>query len=62
MTRKDYILIAKAIDEATDRDNAWRMKGKKALLSAFSDMLQADNPLFDRGRFETACCAKHSQN
>ena len=46
MTRKDYILIAKAIQESTD---------KTEIAYAIATVLAADNPRFDRARFLAAC-------
>jgi hypothetical protein len=46
MTRKDYVLIAKAIQESAD---------KVEIAHALAAILGADNPRFDRARFLAAC-------
>jgi hypothetical protein len=51
MTRKDYVMIADTI--AT----SWHASAdsKADLAYKFADVLEADNPRFDRARFLTAC-------
>ena len=51
MTRKDYVMIADTI--AT----AWHASAdsKADLAYKFADVLEEDNPRFDRARFLTAC-------
>ena len=60
MTRKDYILIATAIDTAvrgtsdrtTEANHAFEM-----VVAALSSALEWDNPHFDTKRFKAAACA-----
>ena len=54
MTRKDYVLIADTI--AT----AWHASAdsKADLAYKFADVLEEDNPRFDRARFLVACGVK----
>lgn len=47
MTKKDYIILAKAISEATTTGNN--------IVRALADALGRDNPKFDRHRFIVAC-------
>jgi len=51
MTRKDYIKIAKIISEAWVYSQHFRA----SIANDFADMLEADNPNFDREKFLTAC-------
>jgi hypothetical protein len=70
MSRKDYIALARALalakpDHRTRPDTTrlltnaeyelvsyyWRMS-----VAALGNVLAADNPRFDRARFERACC------
>lgn len=64
MTRKDYVAIAKAVSaslwntqlpdlhqEACDSHNA----GVIVTARNIADVMQADNPRFDRSRFLKAC-------
>jgi hypothetical protein len=51
MTRKDYILIAKTINDAYYLDQ----NKKLTIARDFADELSFDNPRFDRARFLTAC-------
>lgn len=61
MTRKDYRLIASAIDEA--RDTILRVEprpfelldGVVYVLNYLETYLEHDNPRFDRNRFREAC-------
>jgi hypothetical protein len=63
MTRKDYILIAKAVKEMNDR--AWNMHTAqdrvvaRTVVSGLAHELVAElgntNPRFDRNKFLTAC-------
>ncbi len=61
MTRKDYRAIAKVFqafreDRATNHPNGGRSQFADNILQrAMADMLAADNPRFDRERFDTAC-------
>ena len=56
MTRKDYKLIAGylavAYSKTVFRNNAY--EGFELVMDALLDALQADNPRFDRDKFETA--------
>lgn len=67
MTRKDYILLAKAISDTQDRirnnvggDGDYtkcgdQLRGVRRVAAHLADALAADNPRFDAGRFLTAC-------
>ncbi len=52
MTRKDYELIAKAINE-TDKNGTVYLLGH--LVEVLCVALAEDNPRFDAGRFREAC-------
>lgn len=57
MTRKDYVLIAKAIN-GIYLDATWNEHSiLVALVEDMADALQHDNPAFDRDRFKKACLA-----
>ena len=53
MTRKDYVLIAQVIKDQhkphNDTDTLWRV------VDALADVLEEDNPNFDKSRFILAC-------
>lgn len=53
MTRKDYVALAAAfatVETHSDvQDDTWN-----ALRDAVSEVLEVDNPRFDRGRFNAA--------
>jgi len=51
MTRKDYKLIAKVIQEAVPLE---KMRIRNKICRHFCQALQAENPLFDREKFEAA--------
>jgi len=56
MTRKDYVRIAAALNYSKPPSNeavlvAWWVRSVHAL----ADVLQADNPRFNRHRFLVAC-------
>lgn len=63
MTRKDYILIAKAIADTQERirpignpdmrDN--QLRGVRRTAAHLADALAQDNPRFDPATFLTAC-------
>ena len=60
MTRKDYVRIAEAIFEvrfaiAQHGGNMDAVSGVRATAEAIADVLQADNPRFNRWRFLLAC-------
>lgn len=59
MTRKDYVLIAEALQAAAYALNPPERAG--ALLAAYeiANRLQQDNPRFDRDRFIRAACLDH---
>lgn len=48
MTKKDYIIIAKAIEQS-------KAKGLGYLVALLPEMLLLDNPRFDKNRFIKAC-------
>ena len=61
MTKKDYVLIAKALQLRTVYDaedmtyaEGWHA-GVSSCIDALADVLQRDNPKFDRARFLAAC-------
>ncbi len=54
MTQKDYILLAAALASVdTDTDSA--IEAWHDIREAVANVLAADNPRFDRGRFNAAC-------
>ena len=64
MTHKDYILIARIIHDNAHRQNeamyglvepSERRLTRYLIARDFADVLQAENPRFDRQKFLTAC-------
>lgn len=59
MTRKDYKALAEILKDSypatMPKDLAEYQQWHKALTENFADMLQADNPRFDRAKFMSAC-------
>lgn len=56
MTRKDYILIAAALNEAREFSTIEeRRYGVERAALRLADAIGQDNPRFDRGRFLAAC-------
>jgi hypothetical protein len=56
MTRKDYVLIARAIhDRCAHCKDAGIQAGILDAADAIADALEKDNPRFDRHRFLRAC-------
>ena len=63
MTRKDYQLIAGAIQAAfrtpwlrsTPHADAHIESARRAVVAEISEALKSDNPRFDRARFAAAC-------
>lgn len=56
ITRKDYVLLASAIERAHTESLGSDMKeGSSLTAERIADALQADNPRFDRARFLNAC-------
>lgn len=60
MTKKDYIAIAATFAAHINyakgfADSPQRTAVNKELQARFADMLQSNNPKFDRDRFITAC-------
>lgn len=60
MTRKDYEKIARVMREYKSEanshsDSPWRNTARVELVSRIADMLEQDNPRFDRARFLIAC-------
>ena len=53
MTRKDYVAIAAAIQGTAH--HAALKPGATAIAVKLADMMQRDNPRFDRARFLKAC-------
>ncbi len=62
-SKQDYVGIAKVIDTTWSKlfaeahtSHHWQVKyDMDAVVTAFADMFQADNPRFDRERFVMAC-------
>lgn len=56
MTRKDYLLIAEAIQSARLTTKPGDANAAADIVAVeFARLLAADNPRFDRERFLTAC-------
>ena len=62
MTKKDYIKLARLIKGSTENHYIPALVGgsldilqAKPFVEELSDILQADNPKFDRERFIAAC-------
>jgi hypothetical protein len=63
MTQKDYVLIAEVIKRASELDAIIEVSrgteivsiGHYTLTERFAQMLAADNPRFDRAKFQKAC-------
>jgi hypothetical protein len=61
MTRKDYIAIARVINDgalincATQADVAMNAATRAKIAHQLSDLMSHDNPRFDRSRFLKAC-------
>lgn len=53
MTRKDYVVIAAALNHASG-GNKYAENERLVCCSKIADVLQADNPRFDRNRFLVA--------
>lgn len=63
-SKQDYVSIARVIDKTWSRLHAqalnpelrWGVRvDMTAVVTAFADMFEADNPNFDRERFVQAC-------
>lgn len=60
MTRKDYVLIAAAINSASNKAASKTLEhyeGVNLVRDAIIKVLKDDNPLFDAARFTQACKA-----
>lgn len=56
MTRKDYIAIARAFATAgTTTLDGVHLPTLRLLADRVADVMEADNPNFDRAKFLTAC-------
>lgn len=58
MTKKDYVKLAKAINDvlnAYDERDFEKLAGAYAIMQTLADVLKADNSAFDRDRFMDAC-------
>lgn len=55
MTRKDYVNFAIAIQYQRNRHQECNCTGITDLVDNIEDIFAADNPRFDRKRFELAC-------
>jgi hypothetical protein len=61
MSKKDYIKLAQAIRETRTiyvAKGRWAGPSLNDLQDRIADILAADNPQFDRERFNTACKAE----
>jgi hypothetical protein len=56
MTRKDYVLIAEALQAAAYALNPPERAGALLVAHEIANRLQQDNPRFDRDRFMRAAC------
>jgi hypothetical protein len=54
MTRKDYEMVAKAINKSVDNNDLMQPIMVDTLLRNLYPIFEADNPRFDRARFNTA--------
>ena len=54
LSRKYYVLIAKAIKSSTERTNC-NMLDKEAIINDLCREFKADNGLFSADRFKDAC-------
>ena len=54
MTKKDYVLIAKAVSDMFLGHKDW-VRNLEQVSNKLADALQAQNPLFNREKFLTAC-------
>jgi len=57
MTRKDYILIAKAMKESRETEKKRNEPVVDSAAHTLASYLACDNPRFDRQRFLRACGA-----
>ena len=60
MTRKDYVLLARAIRDSLIQTTKWEWQDRYATQHAvtverLADVLMQENPRFDRQRFVAAC-------
>lgn len=56
MTKKDYELIAEAINSTVSHYHPWAISNvMNEALEALCEALKLDNPNFDRDKFMTAC-------
>lgn len=57
MTKKDYIKLAELISNTSHKDveENYQILIKEPFMDRLCDILQDDNPRFDRERFITAC-------
>lgn len=55
MTKKDYELIASAINDGVNGNSVVVGGDMHAIVRAITDALADDNPRFDRSRFLEAC-------
>lgn len=55
MTKKDYIALARIMSDNrfSDRRRTWNN-----IYDALADMLERDNPKFDRAKFQAACLGR----
>lgn len=61
MTKKDYILIAEAIEGTLNNSYQWEQREKEAIhevAERIAEALQKDNTRFDSIRFLEACGVK----
>ncbi len=64
MTRKDYVKVAEIIRRARQRENLGTLPPVNDgwLEDEFIELFAADNPRFDRRRFELACAMEGKKN
>lgn len=55
MSRADYVLIAKVINELYNTDDYIDHQTIEAVVDSLADELENDNARFDRDRFIAAC-------
>jgi len=64
MTRKDYVLIAEAICNTRTKADFQGKAGDEATIQevarSMAQLLEYDNPRFDRNRFLVACGVKEA--
>jgi hypothetical protein len=63
LTRKDYLILAEAFDQAyRDADNEGEMLGIDTALAFVADRLKSDNRRFDAAKFRDAATQSRGEN